>query len=86
MQPLGSKDVIDNHKEQQRQEDTAGLVVEKQGADKEKLEKFTLGALRKAVLEGDTEEGSLMAGQVCGQIKEIRPVKDIIEEINEGIG
>lgn len=62
------------------------IEMEKQGADKEELEKFTLGALRKAVLEGNTEEGSLMAGQVCGQIKEIRPVKDIIEEINEGIG
>lgn len=62
------------------------IEMEKKGADKEELERFTLGALRKAVLEGDTEEGSLMAGQVCGQIKEIRPVKDIIEEINEGIG
>ena len=47
------------------------------------LEKFTLGSLRKAVFEGNVEEGSLMAGQVCGQLKEIRPAADIIRSLYE---
>jgi enoyl-[acyl-carrier protein] reductase II len=50
---------------------------EKAGADRMELEKFTLGSLRKAVFDGNIDEGSLMAGQVCGQLKEIRPVAEI---------
>ena len=46
---------------------------------------LTLGSLRKAVLEGDTKNGSLMAGQVCGLIKEIKPVAAILEEMYEGV-
>ncbi len=54
---------------------------EKEGADKMELEKYTLGSLRRAVFEGDTKTGSLMAGQVAGQIKEIRPIKDIFKSL-----
>ena len=54
---------------------------EKQGADKMELEKFTLGSLRRAVFDGDTTTGSLMAGQVAGQVKEIKPVAQIFEEM-----
>ena len=54
---------------------------EKEGVDKMELEKFTLGSLRRAVLEGDTKTGSLMAGQVSGQLKEIKPVKEIFVEM-----
>ena len=54
---------------------------EKAGASVEELEKYTLGSLRKAVFDGDTERGSLMAGQTCGQVKEIRPVREIFEEL-----
>ncbi len=54
---------------------------EKAGAGVEELEKYTLGSLRRAVFDGDTETGSLMAGQTCGQIKEIRPVREILEEL-----
>ena len=57
---------------------------EKAGADKMELEKYTLGSLRKAVFDGDTINGSLMAGQVAGQINEIRPLKDIFADIYEG--
>ena len=57
------------------------IKKEKEGADKMDLEKFTLGSLRRAVFEGDTKTGSLMAGQTCGQLKEIRPVADIFEDI-----
>ena len=54
---------------------------EKAGADKETLERFTLGSLRRAVFDGDTDTGSLMAGQTCGQLREIRPVADIFADI-----
>ena len=54
---------------------------EKQGADKMELEEFTLGSLRKAVYEGDTKRGSLMAGQVAGQLEEIRPLSVILDNL-----
>lgn len=54
---------------------------EKEGADKMELEQFTLGSLRKAVFEGDTKSGSLMAGQVSGQLKEIQPLRNILESM-----
>ncbi len=57
------------------------LKLEKQGAQKEELEKFTLGSLRRAVLEGDVLRGSLMSGQVSGQLKEIKPLKEILENL-----
>ncbi len=46
-----------------------------------KLEEFWIGALRKAVIDGDVERGSLMAGQSIDFVKKIMPVKDIIEEL-----
>ena len=54
---------------------------ERAGADKMELEKFTLGSLRRAVFEGDVKTGSLMAGQVVGQIKEIRSLREIFESM-----
>lgn len=54
---------------------------EKAGADKMELEKYTLGSLRRAVLEGDTKTGSLMAGQAVSQVNSIRPVAVILEEM-----
>lgn len=54
---------------------------EKAGADKMELEKYTLGSLRRAVFEGDVKMGSLMAGQVVGQLQEIKPLKDIFENM-----
>ncbi|HHX66983.1 MAG: nitronate monooxygenase [Miniphocaeibacter sp.] len=54
---------------------------EKEGWTKEELEIFTLGGLKKAVFNGDVDNGSLMAGQVVGQVKEIKPVKDIIKNL-----
>ena len=54
---------------------------EKAGADKMELERYTLGSLRRAVFEGDTKTGSLMAGQVAGMLTEIRPVAEILEQI-----
>ncbi len=57
---------------------------EKAGAELMELEKYTLGSLRRAVLEGDTKMGSLMAGQVSGQLHEIRPLADIFKDLYEG--
>lgn len=57
---------------------------EKAGADKMELEKYTLGSLRRAVFDGDTETGSLMAGQVAGMLKGVRPVAEILDEMMEG--
>ncbi len=59
------------------------LKVEASGADKMELEKFTLGGLRRAVFDGDMENGSVMAGQVCGQLTEIRPLAGIIRGLYE---
>jgi enoyl-[acyl-carrier protein] reductase II len=56
------------------------LKREKEGAKPEELEALGVGALRRAV-EGDVEWGSLMAGQISGLIREIKPVKNIIEDI-----
>lgn len=61
------------------------LNMEKNGAPRLELEKFTLGSLRRAVHEGDVTNGSLMAGQVAGQLKEIRPLRQIFEELVGGI-
>lgn len=58
------------------------VAKEKQGVDKMELEIYTLGALKKAVFEGDIKSGSLMAGQVVGQISEIRPIKEIFNQLN----
>ena len=60
------------------------LEMEKNGADLMELEKFTLGSLKKAVFEGDTKNGSLMAGQVAGMMKEILPARKIFEKMMEG--
>lgn len=57
---------------------------EKAGADKMELEKYTLGSLRRAVFEGDTVTGSLMAGQVAGMLHEIKPLRQIFEELYTG--
>lgn len=49
----------------------------------EDLERLTLGSLRKAVFDGDLDNGSFMAGQSAGLVKAIRPVKEILEDIFE---
>ena len=57
------------------------LRLEKNGAELMELEKYTLGSLRKAVTEGDVKNGSLMAGQVAGQLKEILPLREIFQRM-----
>ena len=60
------------------------LRQEQQGATLETLEKLTLGGLRRAVLEGDVETGSVMCGQVAGMLHEVKPVAQILAEMVEG--
>src|SRR5690554_1501607 len=57
------------------------LNLTKNGTDLMELEKLTLGSLRRAVVEGDVDLGSFMAGQVSGLIKEIKPAKEIIKSL-----
>ncbi len=45
------------------------------------IEKFWVGALRRAVIDGDVERGSVMAGQSVGMVKTQAPTKDIINEL-----
>ena len=57
------------------------LKLEKEGASFEELEKLTLGGLRKAVVEGDVIEGSVMAGQIAGLVKKEQTCAEMIQEI-----
>lgn len=57
------------------------LKLEAKGATKEELEKFGEGRLRMAAREGDIQNGSVMAGQIAGLVNDIKPVKNIMEDI-----
>lgn len=47
----------------------------------EKFEEITLGSLRKAVQDGNLDEGSFLCGAIAGLVKKVEPAKDIIEEM-----
>ena len=57
------------------------LKMEAEGASFEELEMMTLGALKRAVVDGDVKEGSLMAGQIAGLLTKRQSCKEIIEEM-----
>lgn len=57
------------------------LELEKNCSNREELEKLTIGSLKKAVFEGDTKNGSMMAGQICGKINQIKTVKQAMEDL-----
>lgn len=57
------------------------LKLENAGASFEELEKLTLGGLRKAVVEGDTDNGSVLAGQIAGMVNKRQSCREIIDEI-----
>ena len=67
------KEVADEHQK--------GEVTKEEG--QLKIEKFWAGALRRAVIEGDTETGSLMAGQSVGMVDSEKPVKEVINTLVE---
>jgi len=55
--------------------------LEHSGKSREELEHFTLGALRKAVFDGDMERGSVMMGQVAGMVQEEKHVHEILNDL-----
>lgn len=59
------------------------LELEKKGATFEEMESITIGSLRKAVQEGNLEEGSFMAGQSAGLVNTIEPAATIIRILFE---
>ena len=60
------------------------LEMEKENMPLAEREKLTLGSLRKAVFEGDLDGGSFMCGQVAGMLHEIKPLRQIFEEMMAG--
>ena len=60
------------------------VELEKRNATLEELEHVTLGGLRRAVFDGDMENGSVMSGQVAGMLHEIKPLRQIFEELVGG--
>ncbi len=65
--------VVESYKKQEISKNEAILTIEH----------FWAGALKRAVIDGDIEKGSVMAGQSVGLVKEILPVKDIIDKLVE---
>ena len=59
------------------------LELEQAGASMEELEYLTLGALRRAVTEGDVLNGSVMAGQIAGMIHEETDCRTLIRQLIE---
>ena len=59
------------------------LKKEAEGASFEELELLTLGGLRKAVVDGDVTNGSVMAGQSAAMVKEILSCEEIIQNLTE---
>lgn len=57
------------------------LKLEKEGVPFEELEYLTLGSLRKAVMEGDVVNGTVMAGQIAGMVSKEQTCQEMIEEI-----
>ena len=57
------------------------LKLEDNHASIKELDELGKGALRKAVIEGDTDNGSLMAGQISGMVSKIQSVNEIIKEM-----
>lgn len=54
---------------------------EREGMPAEELEKLGVGKLRSAMVDGDVENGSIMAGQIAGAVSRIEPAAQIIQDI-----
>lgn len=59
--------------------------LEKEGASVEEIEKFGIGALKAAAVDGDSVNGSVMAGQISGMINDILPCEEIINKLLTGL-
>lgn len=67
------RDIIDKYQNGQISKENGQLEIEK----------FWAGALRRAVIEGDIETGSLMAGQSVGMVDKEKSVKEVIDILTE---
>ena len=59
------------------------LKLEQEGAPFEELEKLTLGSLRRAVMDGDVVNGTLMAGQIAGLVTRRQSCAEILKEVTD---
>ena len=59
--------------------------MEAAGASNEELEQLGVGSLRRATHDGDVDNGSVMIGEISGMLADIKPVKQIIEDIVSGL-
>ncbi len=57
--------------------------MEKNAAPPEDFEALTVGSLRKAVVDGNTDEGSMLCGLIAGMVNEVKPAAVIIKEMME---
>ena len=60
------------------------LELEREVASRDELEALTLGSLHRAVFDGDVDGGSLMCGQVAGLVREVKPLREIFEDLMGG--
>lgn len=58
--------------------------LEKEGTDPEVLEKMGAGKLRLAMVEGDTQNGSVMSGQIAGAVQKVESAAEIIQDVIQG--
>ena len=59
--------------------------MEKEGVEFEKLERLTLGTLRKAVVDGDVKQGTVMAGQIAGLVNKEQTCEEIIKVLMKDV-
>ena len=64
-------DTIEKHRRGELDKEQAQLAIEH----------FWAGALRKAVIDGDVENGSVMAGQSVGMVTQVQPMQEIVDEL-----
>ncbi len=57
------------------------LKMEEEGVSKDEIEELGIGSLKDAVVDGDVDEGTIMAGQISGMISEVEPAEEIIKSI-----
>ena len=73
-----SKNIIAIHKQVAKK-----LEFKKIENSPEEFEKLTVGALRRAVVDGDVESGSFLCGAIAGMVNEVKPCDAIVKEIME---
>ena len=56
-------------------------AMEKAACPPEDFEAMTVGSLRKAVVDGNVDEGSFLCGLIAGMIHDVKPCKEVIDEM-----